>query len=134
MPNRSALNLECVFALKKNWPVIFAVALDVVLIGNWYGIQKVICFAQLDSIKNDKKRKMKWTRHIYFWYCIKIWIENNSRAKIQYTNLFLMLYLNLLSLFHCPWAFWAKCALAYLSLCLMITENFTNLLANQKVH
>ena len=31
-------------------------------------------------------------------------------------------------------AFWAKCALAYLSLCLMITENFTNLLANQKVH
>jgi hypothetical protein len=57
MPNRSALNLECVFALKKNWPVIFAVALDVVLIGNWYGIQKVICFAQLDSIKNDEKTK-----------------------------------------------------------------------------
>ena len=49
MPNRSAVNLECVFALKKNWPVIFAVALDVPLILNWYGIQKVICFAQLNS-------------------------------------------------------------------------------------
>ena len=49
MPNRSALNLECVFALKKNWPVIFAVALDVTLILNLYGIQKVICLAQLNS-------------------------------------------------------------------------------------
>ena len=48
MPNKSALNLECVFALKKNWPVTFAVPLDVVLMGNWYGIQKVICFAQLN--------------------------------------------------------------------------------------
>ena len=46
MPNRSALILECVFALKKNWPVTFAVTLDVALIWNLYGIQKVICFAQ----------------------------------------------------------------------------------------
>ena len=49
MPNRSVLNLECVFAQKKNWPVIFAVPLVVPLIWNWYGIQKVICFAQLNS-------------------------------------------------------------------------------------
>ena len=49
MPNRSALNLECVFALKKNWPVTFAVALGVPLISNLYGIQKVICFVQLNS-------------------------------------------------------------------------------------
>ena len=40
--------MECVFVLKKNWPVTFAVALDVVLMRNWYGIQKVICFAQLN--------------------------------------------------------------------------------------
>ena len=46
--NRSALNLECVFALKKNWPVKFAVALDVPLIINWYGIHKVISFVQLN--------------------------------------------------------------------------------------
>ena len=46
--------MECVFALKKNWPVIFAVALDVVLIGNWYGIQKVICFAQLNSTSEGR--------------------------------------------------------------------------------
>jgi len=32
--------LECVFALKKNWPVIFAVALDVTLISILYGIKK----------------------------------------------------------------------------------------------
>ena len=49
MPNRSALNLECVFALKKNWPVTFAVPLDVTLISNLYGIPKVICLAQLNS-------------------------------------------------------------------------------------
>ena len=54
MPNRSALNLECVFALKKNWPVTFAVPLDVVLMGNWYGIQKVICFAQLNSTSEGR--------------------------------------------------------------------------------
>ena len=52
MPNRSALNLECVFALKKNCPVIFAVALDVPLIQNLYGIQKVICSVQLNSTLN----------------------------------------------------------------------------------
>ena len=49
MPNRNALNLECVFALKKNWPVTFAVELEVALIGNWYGLKKVICLAQLNS-------------------------------------------------------------------------------------
>ena len=62
---------------------------------------------------------------------LKCEIENHSRAKIQYANLFLMLYLNLQSLFHCPWAFWAKWVLASLSLGLMIRENSTNLLANQ---
>ena len=41
--------MECVFALKKNWPVTFAVALGVPLIWNLYGIQKVICLAQLNS-------------------------------------------------------------------------------------
>ena len=48
-PNRNALILVCVFALKLNWPVTFAVALDVTLISDLYGIQKVICFAQLNS-------------------------------------------------------------------------------------
>ena len=63
MPNRSALNLECVFALKKNWPVIFAVALDVTLISDLYGIQKVICLAQLNST-SQKMTKAEHNRPI----------------------------------------------------------------------
>ena len=72
MPNRSALNLECVFALKKNWPVIFAVALDVTLILNLYGIQKVICLAQLNSTSEVRFPFMA----LHLWEFLNILLDN----------------------------------------------------------
>ena len=55
--------MECVFALKKNWPVTFAVPPDVLLMGNWYGIQKVICFTQLNSTSEGRSPFMT----LYLW-------------------------------------------------------------------
>ena len=63
--------MECVFVLKKNWPVTFAVALDVVLMRNWYGIQKVICFAQLNSTSEGRFPFMA----LYFWEFLNVLLE-----------------------------------------------------------